>query len=66
MDEGSISLRVMKPKIITMYLPIFREKLAKLERRGKGRSAEAYQLRETIRRVEKADPEAAKAALTAA
>mgnify|MGYP000315482545 CR=1 FL=1 len=48
----------MKPQTITMYLPVFREKLERLERRGKGRSAEAKRLRETIAKVEAAAPAA--------
>ncbi len=47
----------MKTEFITMYLPIFREKLAKLENRGLGRSAEAQRLRRAISQVETAAPE---------
>lgn len=47
----------MQTEFITMYLPIFREKLAKLEARGQGRSAEALRLRKAIATVEDSVPE---------
>lgn len=47
----------MKPNPITMYLPVFREKLARLERRGKGRSDEAARLRRAIAKVEEHVPD---------
>lgn len=56
----------MKANVITLYLPVFRERLERLERRGKGRSVEAEDLRRTIRRVEEAVPEAAEGAAQAA
>lgn len=37
---------------ITMYIPVFKDKLARLERRGLGRSDEARKLRATIDYVE--------------
>ena len=39
-------------RIITMYIPIFKEKLAKLENRGRGNSEEAQKLRNTIASAE--------------
>ena len=47
----------MQTEFITMYFPIFREKLAKLEARGQGRCAEAMRLRRAIATVEDAAPE---------
>lgn len=41
-------------QVITMYAPIFREKLQKLERRGQGHSTEAMSLRKTLALVEQA------------
>lgn len=38
--------------VITTYIPVFKDKLAKLERRGLGHSEEALRLRVTIARVE--------------
>lgn len=38
----------MDGEIITIYLPIFEEKLAKLESRGRGNSDEATRLRQAI------------------
>lgn len=38
--------------IITMYIPIFKDKLARLEKRGLGNSYEAQRLRNTIALVE--------------
>lgn len=38
----------MDGEIITIYLPIFEEKLAKLEARGRGTSDEATRLRHAI------------------
>lgn len=40
--------------IVTVYVPIFREKLAKLERRGDGDKPEAIQLRRTLARIDRA------------
>ncbi len=37
-----------------MYAPIFREKLEKLERRGKAHDPEAVKLRETLARIDRA------------
>ena len=39
-------------RMITTYIPVFKDKLAKLERRGLGRCEEARRLRATIARVE--------------
>lgn len=39
-------------RVITMYIPIFKDKLARLERRGFGQSKEALKLRATISYVE--------------
>lgn len=44
----------MNGEIITMYVPIFREKLARLEELGRGDSDEATRLRRTISWVESA------------
>ncbi len=41
-------------QIITAYGPIFREKLKKLERRGKGHCAEADKLRKALARIDRA------------
>lgn len=41
-------------QIITIYLPIFREKLEKLEKRGRGNCAEAANLRKTLARIDRA------------
>lgn len=41
-------------EIITMYAPIFREKLEKLERRGQGHYPEALKLREALARIDHA------------
>jgi hypothetical protein len=49
----------MKNQFITMYLPIFREKLERLERQGQGSTAEAERLRRTLAQVEEAVPETA-------
>jgi hypothetical protein len=38
--------------MITMYIPIFKEKLAKLEQRGRGNCEEAQKLRHTIASAE--------------
>lgn len=35
-------------RMITMYIPVFKDKLAKLEKRGFGHSEEARRLRNTI------------------
>lgn len=51
----------MGAEFITMYLPIFREKLAKLERRGEAGSPEAARLRKAISSVEAARTEDAAA-----
>lgn len=40
--------------IITMYIPIFREKLARLETQGRGETDEAQRLRQAISWVESA------------
>ena len=56
----------MKSEVITMYLPIFREKLQRLEASGMGSSAEARRLKRTIRKVESAAPDAANALVDAA
>jgi len=42
----------MNGEIITIYLPIFEEKLAKLEARGQGNSPEAARLRRVTRRAQ--------------
>lgn len=42
----------MKNKFITMYLPIFREKLERLERQGQGSTKEAERLRRTLAQAE--------------
>ncbi len=39
-------------EIITMYIPVFKDKLEKLEKRGLGGSEEAQRLRKTIYPVE--------------
>lgn len=39
-------------RIITTYIPVFRDKLAKLEKRGLGHCEEAQRLRNTIMPVE--------------
>jgi len=41
-----------KGRIITMYIPVFRDKLAKLEKCGLGSYEEAQRLRNTISLVE--------------
>lgn len=46
----------MTGEIITMYLPIFEEKLAKLEARGHGQSEEANRLRKAIQWAVSAPP----------
>ena len=46
----------MTVEAITIYVPIFREKLAKLERRGLGRTAEAVRLRRVITRIDGSAP----------
>ena len=38
--------------MITTYIPVFKDKLTKLERRGLGQSEEARRLREIISQVE--------------
>ena len=38
--------------MITMYIPIFKEKLAKLEKSGRGHCEEALKLRNTIASAE--------------
>lgn len=57
----------MNGEIITMYLPIFEEKLAKLEARGLGDTVEAQRLRRVtgwakIGRTDTADTETMAAA----
>ena len=49
----------MTVEAITIYVPIFREKLAKLERRGLGRTAEAARLRNVITRIDGSVPASA-------
>lgn len=44
----------MNGEIITMYVPIFREKLARLETLGRGDSDEAIRLRKAISWVDSA------------
>lgn len=39
-------------QFVTVYIPIFREKLEKLQRRGQGSSAEAVELRKTLALVD--------------
>lgn len=39
-------------QIITMYIPVFKDKLEKLQKRGLGGSEEAQRLRNTITLVE--------------
>ena len=41
-----------KGRIITMYMPVFKDKLVKLENRGLGHSDEAQRLRSAIAVVE--------------
>lgn len=65
-DERNDANETMTAHIITLYLPVFRERLERLERRGQGSSAEAANLRKTIERVEKAAPQGAEAAQRAA
>lgn len=48
----------MNGEIITMYIPIFREKLARLEELGRGNSAEATRLRKAISWVDSAGDDA--------
>jgi hypothetical protein len=49
----------MKNQFITMYLPIFREKLERLERQGQGSTPEAERLRRTLAQVEDSVPQTA-------
>lgn len=44
--------RSEKNLMVTAYIPIFREKLNRLESRGKGNSDEAVQLRRTLARAD--------------
>ena len=44
----------MNGEIITMYVPIFREKLARLEELGRGDTDEAIRLRKAISWVDSA------------
>lgn len=46
----------MDGEIITIYLPIFEEKLAKLEARGRGSSAEAARLRRVTGQAKSGQP----------
>lgn len=41
----------MNQNIITLYVPIFREKLDRLEKKGRGTSDEAVRLRATLAEV---------------
>ena len=47
-------------EIVTMYAPIFTDKLAKLEARGLHDTAEAVQLRTVLARVDRALDQAAR------
>ena len=49
----------MNGEIITMYVPIFREKLARLEELGRGETDEAIRLRKAISWVDSAQEPAA-------
>ncbi|MFN3231305.1 MAG: hypothetical protein ACE363_03980 [Alphaproteobacteria bacterium] len=40
-------------QMISMYVPIFREKLERMERRGEGRSDEAIRLRTLLAEVDR-------------
>jgi hypothetical protein len=42
--------------IISTYIPIFRERLAKLEQRGRGHCEEAQKLRQTVAQAENESP----------
>lgn len=44
----------MNGEVITMYVPIFREKLARLEELGRGQTEEAARLRKAISWVDSA------------
>lgn len=55
----------MDGEIITIYLPIFEEKLAKLEAMGRGNSAEAARLRRVTRRAQSERPRTATGAAQA-
>ena len=46
----------MDREIITMYLPIFEEKLGRLEAKGLGNSDEAMRLRQAIQWAKSAAP----------
>lgn len=50
---SSIQIDHQPDQIITMYVPIFREKLEKLERRGQGRSEDAIKLRKALAQVDR-------------
>lgn len=45
----------MNQNIITLYVPIFREKLDRLEKKGRGTSDEAVRLRATLAEVAHTD-----------
>ena len=42
--------------MISTYIPIFRERLAKLEQRGRGHCEEAQKLRQTVAQAENESP----------
>jgi hypothetical protein len=44
----TIQTNIRKDQLITMYLPIFRAKLKRLEHRGQAHTARAAELRETL------------------
>ena len=52
--KQSLSVKPTGRETITVYAPIFREKLEKLERRGQGQSEEATRLRATLARLDRA------------
>ena len=56
----------MSGEIITIYIPIFREKLARLKALGRGNTSEAAGLRRTIARAENAAKPTADAKIQAA
>jgi hypothetical protein len=56
----------MNGEIITIYLPIFEEKLAKLEARGQGNTDEAARLRRVTRWTNSDQPTAAETEAQAA
>jgi len=53
--------RPLSGTYIAKYLPIFREKLAKLEERGQRYSHEAIRLRNTLERIDRENEQTARA-----